>query len=245
MRKKLIVLATPSLGKVSMWWARHMADLMWPLNTVKRVTMLRDHVGGEIAETRNMLVKTAFGFENSQMELDSIFWLDDDVIVSRGALLQLYQHHAPVAAGCYFLKDSPDTPLIFPERLGGTSKFVPDTIQSVWGVHSGLTLVKADVYRSLARIVPKDKYGNDEFYKTNTHHKVEDGVLDFGGTEDLHFCDLLPQIGVRPVADMTKWTFGFHYDLDRHTGYPSKQYAEWSQAKPVTWDVDGKTVVWE
>jgi hypothetical protein len=218
---------------------------MFPLNIIRRVEFTRDSVGGEIAEARNNLVAKCLRYENDKVELDSIFWLDDDVLPTRGALVKLYDHHVPVAAGAYFLKGDPTLPLIFPGRGAGTAKFAPNHVGPMWGVIGGLTLVKGGVYKALAEHVGKDKYGRPEWYKTDKEYTVEDGLLNCGGTEDLYFCNLLPKIGVTPLVDCTKHAFGFHYDMETNKGYPLAQFAQWSQAKPVTWETDNGTVTWE
>lgn len=246
-KAKIIVLCTPSLGAVSLWWARQIAGLLWPLNIGKRHLFLRDSVGGEIAETRNRIVKMALELENDQVEVDSLFWVDDDVLITQGALLQLYTHHKPIVSGVYFTKSQIPEPLIFPARLHGTAPFVPDQVLEVWGHGMGLTLVKADVYRRMERELqlPKDKHGATEFYKTNREYKVEGQMLDCGGTEDLYFLDMAGRLGYRPAVDCGKWAFGFHYDLARHRGYPEPQFKQWAAAQPVTWQTDKGLVTWE
>jgi hypothetical protein len=167
LKVKAIVLCTPSLGAVSLWWTRQIAELMWPLNLGHRVCFARDAVGGEIAETRNLIVQQCLDMESESVEIDSLFWVDDDVLVSRAALVSLYAHHRPIVSGVYFTKSEPGLPLLFPGRLQGTLPFVPDKTIEVWGHGMGLCLVKAEVYRRmLAEGLPLDKYGRPEWYKT-------------------------------------------------------------------------------
>lgn len=245
-RTRAICLCTPSLGTVSMWWARQVAEIIWPMNMGRRLCFEQDSKGGEIAESRNSLVRKCLSFESERCEIDSIFWLDDDVLPTRGALLQLYNHHSPIASGVYFTKGEPSQPLIFPGRVQGTAKFVPDQVIKAWGHGMGLCLVKMDVYRQLLQKgLPKDKYGNPEWYKTTREFKMEGDMLDCGGTEDLYFLDMVSKIGITPVVDCGKWAFGFHFDAAKSEGFPKKQFAQWSSAKAVEWDTDAGTVKWD
>jgi len=241
-KAKQICACTPSLGLVSMWWARQFTNLLWPLNMGRQVMMKHDSVGGEIAETRNSIVVDCLNLETDSLEVDSLFWVDDDVLLTRGALVQLYSHHKPIVAGCYFTKSDPSIPLLFPERMGGTAPFVPNKVVPMWGVGMGVTLVKMDVYKALIPKVGRDKYGRPEWYRTNREYKVEDGMLDCGGTEDLFFCELAAKEGITPIADCSKHAFGWHHDRETGQGYPKEQFDQWKSAKQIVWP-DG--TVWE
>ena len=246
MRRKAIMLATPSLGTVSIWWTQQVATLLWPLNLGRRVAFQQDAVGDEIAEARNALVTRALKLDaEGPIEIDSIFWIDDDVLVQRTALCKLYDHHVPIAAGLYFTKGEPASPLAFPGRLQGTIKFEPDKVTRVWGVGMGLTLVKLYVYKSLLPGIAKDKYGRPEFYKTNRTYEIEDGMIDCGGTEDLYFCQLVTKLGIEPLLDTSKHTVGFHHDRDTNQGYPKEQFDQWQANKPIQWQTETGIVSWE
>lgn len=251
MKKKIIVLCTPSLGKVSIWWTRQITNLLWPMNIGRRILFLEDDKGGEIAEARNKIVSMALSLENDSVEVDALFWVDDDVLVSNGALLQLYSHHAPIAAGVYFTKGEPYEPLLFPGRVQGSAKWVPGFVGPMWGVAGGLTLVKASVYKQLLPFVARDKYGNPQWYRTDKKYTLEgegDSLsLNCGGTEDLFFCHLVSQHlpGVVPIADCGKWTTGWHYDMATKSGYPKEQFDQWKQGNPVVWKTSEGEVVWE
>lgn len=247
-KMKCIVICTPSLGAVSVWWARQIAELIHPLNIGRRVCFVRDDIGGQIAETRNKIVADAMRLENDRMEIDSLFWVDDDVLVSRGALMQLYGHHRPIASGVYFLKGDPSVPLLMPGRVQGTDPFVPNKVYDCWGVGMGLCLVKMDVYRRmLAGGLPTDKLGNPEWYKTVKEYSLQGDMLDSGGTEDLYFLDAAQKVdqAFKPLADCGKWAFGWHYDLATHKGWPEPQFKQWSAGKKVVWETKDGTVEWE
>lgn len=227
-----------------MWWTRQLLNLSWPLNMGKRVDFVRDSQGGEIAECRNFLVwKNLNLAAKNGLEIDSFFWVDDDVLVTSGALLQLYNHHLPMVSGVYFTKQELCEPLIFPSKGGGTLKFVPNQLVEVWAHGMGLTLVKAEVYQQmLDKGLPLDKYGKPEWYKTEDEYKLNGTVLEGAGTEDLYFCDQAGKLGIKTFVDTGKWTFGFHFDYKTNKGYPSPQFAQFEKDEAVTWP---NGVVWE
>lgn len=245
-RPKMIAVCTPSLGSVSLEWTRIVAELMWPMNVGRAHQFVRDAVGGEIAETRNAIVQKCLDMEKQNVEIDSLFWLDDDVLPTRAALIQLYSHHRDIASGAYFTKGEPGQPLVFPGRLQGTAPWEPDRVLEAWGHGMGLCLVKASVYkRMLAEGLSKDKYGRPQWYKTPQEYRLEGQMLDCGGTEDLYFLDAANQFGYKPLVDCGKWTFGFHYDRESHRGYPEKQFEQLRTGQPVTWETPSGTVTWK
>jgi hypothetical protein len=244
-KKKVIVVSVPSRGVVSMWWTRAMLNLVRPLNMGVKFSFVQDDGDEEqIADARNHLVVDAFKMENDSTEVDSIFWVDDDVLVNPGALLALYNHHVPIASGVYFTKCELPEPLIFPGRLCGTVKFQADRIiKDCWGHGMGLCLVKMGVYRSLMdHGLPLDNHGNPQWYMTTKEHSIEDGMLNCGGTEDLYFCQRCRDIGILSLVDCTKHAFGWHYDMASGTGYPIEQFKSYRKAEPIVWD---NGVVWQ
>lgn len=216
---KSVAKCTPSLGTVSIWWCRCSEAILWPMSAGKSVFYLRDKVGGEIAEVRNGIVESVLAYDAVSGPVSHLFWVDDDVLVFPGCLLELMSHDADVASGVYFSKmpGRLAEPLIFREPDAGTDRFVPDKVYPVWGHGMGLTLVKTDVYRKMRDELnlPKDKYGRTQWYHTtDTSSYVwedERGVIHTGFTEDLWFLGNVARLGIRPVVDTTKHAFGFHY----------------------------------
>ena len=146
---KIIAQCTPSLGLVSLQWARAIQSVLWPMRTGHTVLYLRDGAGGEIAETRNAIVDAAMRCEETT-PIWKLFWVDDDVIVQQGCLLELLHQNTPICSGVYFSKREGNLsePLIFPLD-GGVDHFKPDAIYDVFGHGMGLTLVDLDVYRRM------------------------------------------------------------------------------------------------
>lgn len=260
-RKKAIVRVTPTLGMVSHWWCQAAERLLSPMNTVKGAIFMTDEVGGMIAEGRNAAVQKVLGtFESADVEVDSIFWLDDDVICSPGAIRQLYHHDVPIASGVYFTKEPGifSQPLIFPGRCSGVDKFVPakdgeQRAYKVWGHGMGLALVKAEVYRRMRDELDlgTDCNGNPMWYRTTSGElKVEGDCVDMGGTEDMYFLDLASKLGYEPLIDCSKYAFGFHYCSSSRKGYPEPQWNQYVAAlggsgKPIEWpQPDGSVIEW-
>lgn len=247
MTPHMICVCTPSLGAVPIFWARAMAEMMKVNNTAMRFNPVLDTKGDEIAECRNKAVAECLELERKHnVHVSHFFWVDDDVIPTRAALLQLYSRQRPIVSGVYFTKCTPGLPLIYPGRAQGVAEFVPDEAIEAWGHGMGLCLVQADVYRKmLAAGLPLDKYGRPGWYKTNREYTVQDAMLDCGGTEDLHFLNRAGELGYTPLVDCTKHAFGWHFDMARQKGYPEKQFGQWSAGKPVVWETSRGTFTWE
>jgi hypothetical protein len=248
MRKKFIAACTPTLGSVSIEWASTLRAMAWPLNTGYVNFFTLDVQGGEIAETRNRCVQLALDYDTPACEVSHIFWLDDDVIASRMALLQLLSHNRDIASGVYFTRCDPAEPLIFPGRGAGTTPFVPDQAFETWGHGMGLTLIRTDVYRRMAAETDlgRDRYGRPAWYRTTGAETAtfEDGVLWMGGTEDLYFLDAAGKLGYKPIIDTSRFAFGWHYDAAQRQGYPKKQWKQRMGGQPIVWDTPNGPVTW-
>lgn len=253
---KYICICTPTLGSVSIEWTAMLKDLLWPMNTCYMNVFVKDDIGGEIAEARNKIVAQAMSYENEHREVTKLFWLDDDVLPSRTALLALNNHDKDIVSGVYFTRCDVSEPLIFPGRGQGTLPFIPDKIygtgkryskdeSEILGHGMGLCLIKMDVYKEMQKEIDLDKYGNPQWYKTTTvsDATVEHNTLFLGGTEDLYFLNKANEMGFRPVVDCSRHTFGFHYDMKAQIGFPKDKWEERKTGK-ITWKVDNKVIEW-
>jgi len=247
-KKSCIAVLTPTLGQVSMWWATCMLDLLWPMNCGKSFIPCQDTHGDQVGEMRNRLVSMALAFEAQQgINLESIAWIDDDVIFNRALILELAQHDCDIASGVYFSKSDPAEPLIFDGPSSGTGKFRPDETFESWGYAQGLSLVKTSVYKRMRDELEleKDKYGLPCWYKQPEFGMNEAGELSLGGTEDFWFFENASKLGIRPLVCCTKLAFGFHYDAKEKFGYPRKQWEQWVRREPIVWPLkEGGEVVW-
>ncbi len=247
-RPRFIAVCTPTLGRVSIEWASTLRALAWPLNTGYVNFFTLDVEGGEIAETRNRCVQLALDYESDRCEVSHLLWLDDDVIASRLALLRLLSHDVDIASGCYFTRNDPAEPLIFPGRGAGTTPFVPDRVFETWGHGMGLALVRSGVYRRMAREqdLGLDRYGRPAWYRTTGAEdaSLEDGVLWMGGTEDLYFLERAGRLGYRPLMDTSRLAFGWHVDPGGRQGYPREQWSQRIRGQPIVWRTPDGPVEW-
>lgn len=250
-RTSSVAILTPTLGAISDWWHGSMMSLVWPTNTGRAPFMCRDMKGNEVGQMRNKMVKTVMQMADSQnANLEAIFWLDDDVIVSRFALVTLLAHDTDIAAGVYFTKlDSGADPLIFAGGGAGTRPFLPGEVFESWGYAQGLSCVKTDVYRRMRDELDlgEDEYGSPCWYKQPDFSVHDNGSLCLGGTEDFHFFANAEKLGIRPLVDCTKHAFGFHYDLGRKIGFPLPQWAQFVKREPIVWPANRHhaEVIWE
>lgn len=220
-----------------------MMELMWPLNTGRISVFV---VGKPVAEARNEAVTRALAFENNEREVSQIFWVDDDVLIARTALIKLYQHYAPIVSGVYFSKGDVSEPLIFPGRGCGSLPYIPDQVIETWGHGSGLTLINTDVYRKMQKELnlPLDKFGNVEWYKTPIEPNYDGTVLWCGGTEDLFFCENARKLGYKSIVDCTSDAFGWHFDRATGKGFPRQQFNAGKTGQPIVWNTPDGPKEW-
>lgn len=247
-KRRAIAVLVPTLGQVSMWWTTVMMDLVYPMNTGKAFIPAVDLKGGEIGQMRNRLVKMALDYaDKNDIDLQYIFWVDDDVIISRLALLTLAAHDRDIASGVYFCKgEAGNEPLIFSGPSSGTLKFRPDECFEAWGWSLGLSLIRTEVFRRMRDELDlgTDEYGNPKWYAQPGFGIDKDGMMTVGGTEDFVFFDNASKLGYRPLVDCTRHAFGFHYDANLKTGYPQKQWEQFVRMEPIVWNIEGKETVW-
>jgi hypothetical protein len=244
-----ILVATPTLGAVSMLWHDAASRLVWPMNVHRASVPMVDNEGGQIAEMRNQCVLYAMALEQAHpITVDSIMWLDDDVLCHPMAMCQLRQHDRDIAAGVYFCKSEIPEPLIFAGPSSGTMKFRPNEVFEAWGWPMGLSLIKLDVYRRMQDELDlgTDRRGFPAWYQQpGFGFQKETGSLITGGTEDFKFFDSASKIGIRPLVDCGKIAFGWHYDLASKTGYPQKQWEQRVKHQPITWDTKEGVILWD
>jgi hypothetical protein len=248
--KKLIVVASPTLGAVSMQWAITIADLVWPMNVSRGIIPMMDQVGGEIAECRNRCVKMILEMERpGEIDVHSIFWLDDDVITHRMAICALARHERPIASGVYFCKGEVGAPLIFPGPSQGTMAFRPNETMEAWGWAQGLCLIEAGVYKRMRDEcdLGEDKYGSPRWYHKPDFAFDKNGFLTAGGTEDFPFFQRAGELGYKPLIDCSKFAFGWHYDMAKKVAFPRKQWDAFLHRQPIVWPGKGveEAVIWD
>lgn len=158
--------------------------------------------GMEVGEARNFAVEKALEAENTP---EFMFWLDYDVLPQYDALTKLFYRarcfpEYDIIAGVYCSKGSPPEPLVYMDQGVGPywDWAVGDLLFDVYGVHSGLTLVRTSLYRRMLEAKP-----NEPLYLTTNQRTIENGKLcSRSGTEDLWFCRrAVDDFGARIMVD--------------------------------------------
>lgn len=256
-KQQAIAVLTPTLGPIHMLWHISQCNLIFPMNTGSGRVPLIDKKGGQVGQLRNELIVRILDDQksNTKQHVSHVLWVDDDVLVNRAALLRLLSWDRDVVAGVYFAKTEVAQPLIFDGPCSGFCKYTPvATHESIpipsegvekWGYSQGLSLVRLDVYRRMQEEldIGQDEYGHPAWYKQPPFGVTENGGLSLGGTEDFWFFENLSKLGIRPLVDLTKFCFGWHFD--GKTGYPKTQFEQYIKNEPVVWPTpDGKEVIW-
>lgn len=141
--------------------------------------------GFSVPDARNMCVKEAIK-ENA----DYIFFVDDDVIVPRTALVRLLKHNVDVVGGMYYRKYFPlETVGMYENENKEPSSLdeykIGDIIHDSLVLPSGCTLIKTSVFQKM----------EEPWYKSVTVNGVP--TL----TEDTYVCQKFKDIGVDVITD--------------------------------------------
>jgi len=165
---------------------------------------LDEPYGMTVPDARNYIVKKAI-----DEEYDYIFFVDDDTIVPRNALVQLIHHKADVVGGFYYKKYLPLESVGM--HINEKNQPVPiedynigDIIYDTLVLPSGCTLIKVDVLKKL-------EY---PWYKTIT---VNDRPT---MTEDTYLCGKLKEIGVDIITDTGLQCIHVDYTKGLFYGHP-------------------------
>ncbi len=146
--RRIIDVAVPTRGMISMRWMVCMQGLQSPMNTP--VSQL-SAIGQEVGHARNNLVARAIGMvdQKTGARASHIFFVDDDCLLSMSALTQLWAHQLPIVGGLYYTKTEPPQPLILAGRHEGLSEFEHGDLVECWAHGMGCTLIDLDVFRAM------------------------------------------------------------------------------------------------
>ncbi len=111
----------------------------------------------------------------------------------------------------------------------------------------GLTLIEADVFRSMRDSVGTDAHGHPNWFATTRDAALltASGVpAILNQTEDMAFLSRAAQAGYQPAVDTSAEAFGWHLDAKSLTAYPSAQWKEFITRGTVTWPTAAGPVVW-
>ncbi len=253
MKKKFIALSVPSRGPTDVRWAGALMNLQWPLNYGQvcdnMVTGPNSRNPIPVDEARNQCVANMESFESDAREVYALLWVDDDVFVDPAALLKLWSLNRPIASGCYFTKTIGSHPIAFPEPGCGPIEYVPDALIDAGVVGLGLCLVKMEVYRKMKRELDlgRDARGNIAYHRYTGPEsaRMEVGCAVSREGEDAYFCRRAAEVGYRPVVDCSRYTLGWHYDLNSGRMYPERQFKQRLAGEPVVWETNSGPMKWK
>jgi hypothetical protein len=165
---------------------------------------LTEPFGMTVADARNFVVKTAI-----EEDYDYIFFVDDDCIIPRNALVQLFHHNAEIAGGFYYKKYLPlesvgmhvnekDQPVSIDNYTIG------DIIHNTLVLPSGCTLIKVETLKKLEA----------PWYKTITVNNRPTM------TEDTYLCGKMKEIGVDVITDTGLQCIHVDYTRGVFYGHP-------------------------
>lgn len=106
--------------------------------------------GFNVPDARNFIVKKAL-----KDNIDYIFFVDDDVVIPRNALVQLFSHKAYIAGGMYYRKYLPLESVPMVERKDTTPAAlttdyeVGEVMHNTLVLPSGCTLIKTEVFKDM------------------------------------------------------------------------------------------------
>jgi hypothetical protein len=233
--KRIVVVAVPTRGMVSMRWMVSMQTLQAPINTpIQQLSA----IGKEVGHARNNLVQRSLALVDprSGARASHIFFVDDDCLLSMSALTQLWAHQKPIAAGLYYTKTEPPQPLILAGKHEGVrSDWTHGDVVECWAHGMGATLIDLDVFRTMytGGHVEADPDGTCPVCLGQAQARACDGCFGTGHeirwfhtmsqtlehtsmgpefssqTEDVYFCERAVAAGYQPTVDTG--VFAFHY----------------------------------
>lgn len=174
---------------------------------------IKEPYGFTVADARNLIVDHAIkgGF-------DYIFFVDDDVLIPRNALVKLVSHKADIVGGFYYRKyyplesvgihvDENDEPVpieILTNKMiqeGVKGYKIGDIIHNTLILPSGITLIKTEVFKNM----------EPPWYRTCTIHGRP------AITEDTYLCQKARNLGFDIITDLG--IQGLHIDKERNIFY--------------------------
>lgn len=235
--KRRILVGVPMTGLIRVEWAMARWGQIIPTNWgivdclqyISQVTPL----GYDVANARNIIAHVAMerGFE-------WLLFIDSDTIPPPDAFIKFNDYmrkgDIPVVCGLYFCKSDPPEPLVYRGRMN--SYFRDFKIgEKFWidGIPMGMTLIKVDILRAMAKDAPSYVAGGNvtcqkifdtpQFIWTDPESP---GIRTMQGTEDLAWCDRVMKGGYLEKAGFPKMQkkkypflcdssiFAFHIDMN-------------------------------
>lgn len=145
-----ILTAIPTRGMVSSAWALSLRSMKSPDGTSVDVMEDKD---APIDHMRNRLVMAAL-----EGNYDSIFFLDDDVLLPPLGLCHLWSRNLDIVSGLYMRRHEPIRPLMMMDTveegepaIRAVMEFPVNALMNVGYVGAGCLLIKTDVFRKVEK----------------------------------------------------------------------------------------------
>lgn len=230
---RLIYLGVPTFGRVSIRWHLQMLQLQSPLN---RSIFHGVGIGFEVGQARNYLVQQALNMVTEHGHTVShVFFVDDDVLIPRDALVNLLAHKRPIVSGLYYAKTAVPQPLVLIDDHGGGTVDLPEQPQLIecFAHGMGCTLIEIRVFRELLEQGKVDyeevpappgqpPHRLPQFFKTTRdEHRIDQATGKPSivyETEDVFFLRKAASIGYKAAVDTG--VFCWHWDEASKRNYP-------------------------
>lgn len=252
---RVIFLAVPTFGTVSIRWHAHLMQLQNPVN---RSVYHAYGLGWEVGQARNYLVQQALDLKTSQgFTVSHVFFVDDDVLVPPYALSNLLARNRPIVSRLYYAKTPAPQPLLLLDAFGGTAEDLvresaPNSLIECYAHGMGCTLIELRVFRELreAGLAPDETLPNGQvlpqWFKTTRDARIIAGhgepiaaaapgssaPIVYNQTEDVYFLSHAAELGYRAAVDTG--VFGFHWQESEKRAYPLHLWEEYLKTGDVT-----------
>ena len=219
---EIVVVGVPTFGRISMYWHLQTHDMLVLGKPMGRAVAERIVKGHRVDEARNLIVSSALEMEGQLgARVSHIFFLDDDVLVSRDTLIQLLSHNRPIVSGLYYAKSHTPQPLLFKAPYQGPATEWPaGELVECYAHGMGCTLITREVFEAVEPPWFKTEEGRLEGHEFISH------------TEDVYFLERAAQAGFSPCVDTS--CLAIHYDHKTDVGYPLKAWEAFRVGAPFS-----------
>ncbi len=208
---KAVLLATPTLGMVSIYWHNAIMEVFRCGKPMNRAIIERQVKGDAIDAGRNALVTWALSLTDPV--ISHVFFVDDDVIIPSNALIRLLSHQRALVSGLYYAKTHTKQPLVLSAPYeGAPENWESGELVECYAHGMGCTLIERVVFEHI----------EPPWFKTTV------AICGLGSefktqTEDVYFCEKAIAAGFQPTVDTGLECL--HYDSKQDKAYPLDLWA--------------------
>jgi len=197
---KRLLFGIPTTGSVRIEWVQGRYGQCIPCNWSHAESIIASEqwspVGYDVANARNLIIQHAVTHN-----FEWLFFIDHDVILPPDTFLKINEYilseEYPVVSGLYYTRSHPAEPLCYRGR--GNSFYGKFTVGDKFGVDGhgmGCTLISVKLLRAMYKDAPEYVINGKEKCRQvmeTPAFSIKDpetgGYRNFGGTEDLSWCD--------------------------------------------------------